>query len=141
MSRTKGSGSSAPHNLKHEKEIVFMEREERVKPIVLTVDGREYTLEFSRESVRFAESRGFDLDDLARFPMTKTYEFFFYAFRMHHKGLPRDKTDQIIDEGFGGVGGIPEGVLERLGKLYAEPFNVHNDDGEDGKKLKVSVEM
>ena len=118
-----------------------MEREEIVKPIILHVDGRDYTLEFSRESVKFAESRGFDLDDLAKFPMTKTYEFFYYAFRMHHKGLPRDKTDAIIDDGFGGVGGIPENLLERLGKLYAEPFNVHGDSGDEGKKLKVTVDM
>ena len=140
MGKAKGRGSSSPHKPKYEKEIDLMEREEVVNPIILKVDGKEYTLEFSRESVKFAESRGFDLDDLSRFPMTKTYEFFYYAFRMHHKGLPRDKTDAIIDDGFGGVGGIPEGVLERLGKLYAEPFNVHSEDNE-GKKLNVSVEM
>lgn len=117
-----------------------MEREERVNPVVLHVDGKDYTLEFSRDSVKFAESRGFDLDDLARFPMTKTYEFFYYAFRKNHKGIPRDMTDKIIDDGFGGVGGIPGELLERLGKLYAEPFNAHTED-EDGKKLKVSVDL
>ena len=35
---------------------------EKVKPLILTDNdtGEKYTLEFSRESVRFAEARGFD---------------------------------------------------------------------------------
>lgn len=47
------------------------EKVERVKPIILRMeDGTEYTLEFSRETVRFAEGRGFVIDDVAKFPMT-----------------------------------------------------------------------
>lgn len=119
------------------------EKVERVKPIVLRMeDGTEYTLEFSRETVRFAEGRGFVIDDVAKFPMTKVYEFFWYAFRMHHKAISREKTDKIIDEDWGGIGGIPAGVLERLGQLYAEPFNtlVDADNGE-AKNARVTVEL
>ena len=44
-----------------------------VKPIFVTdtETGMEYTLEFNRESVAFAERRGFEINDVARFPMTK----------------------------------------------------------------------
>ena len=38
---------------------------EKVKPIILhdTEEEEDYTLEFNRETVRFAEGRGFDIPD------------------------------------------------------------------------------
>lgn len=114
---------------------------EEVRPLVLhdEENGRDYTLEFNRESVRFAESRGFAIEDVDRFPMTKTYELFFYAFRMHHRNVSKEKTDSIID-GWGGVAEIPDGVLERLGMLYAAPFSSLAD--KEGKNpSKVTVEF
>ncbi len=49
-----------------------MENEE-IRPLILHdgESGQDYTLEFSRESVKYAESRGFVIDDVERFPMTK----------------------------------------------------------------------
>ena len=37
---------------------------ERVNPIIIRNEdtGDEYTLEFNRESIRFAEQRGFDIE-------------------------------------------------------------------------------
>lgn len=115
---------------------------EEVRPLILHDEesGQDYTLEFSRESVRFAESRGFVIDDVDRFPMTKTYELFFYAFRMHHRNVSREKTDRIIDEDWGGIGGIPDGVLERLGMLYAAPFGALSD-GKEKNPPKVTVQF
>lgn len=114
---------------------------EQVKPIIIHDAENEidYTLEFNRESVRFAEQRGFDIDDVSKYPMTKIPELFFYAFRMHHKGVARDKTDKIIDNYFGGVAGLPDGLLERLGELYAQPFTSLED--KEGKKGKATIRL
>ena len=111
-----------------------------VKPIILhdVENGVDYTLEFNKDSVKFAESHGFYLGDLERFPMTKIYELFFYAFRMHHKNVAREKTDKFIDEYWGGVGGIPEGVITRLGELYSQPFESTVDDTANPR---LTVEM
>ncbi len=111
---------------------------ENGRPLVLhdTETDMDYVLEFSRETVRWAESRGFKLDDVSNFPMTKIYEFFWYAFRMHHKNISREKTDRIIDD-WGGIENIPDGVLERLGQLYAAPFNTLKDDEERPHKVTV----
>lgn len=116
---------------------------EEVRPLILHDEesGTDYTLEFNRESVKFAESRGFVIDDVDRFPMTKTYELFFYAFRMHHRNVSREKTDKIIDEDWGGIAGIPDGVLERLGMLYAAPFGTLSDGKEDKNPPKVTVQF
>ena len=118
-----------------------MENEE-IRPLILHdgESGQDYTLEFSRESVKYAESRGFVIDDVVRFPMTKIYELFHYAFRMHHKNISREKTDKIIDEDWGGIAGIPDGVLERLGMLYAAPFGTLKDK-EDKNPPKVTVQF
>ena len=114
---------------------------EQVKPIIIhdTENGIDYTLEFNRESVRFAEARGFDVDDVGKYPMTKLPELFFYAFRMHHKNVSREKTDRIL---FDDLGGMPNGMAERLGALYAAPFEaLTNPDESKAKNSKVTVEF
>ncbi len=113
---------------------------EKVKPVILhdEDDGISYTLEFTRESVKFAEQRGFDINDVSRFPMTKLPELFFYAFRAHHKNVSRDKTDKIL---FEKMGGIPDGLIERLGQLYAVPFMALTDEEGEAKNSRVTVEL
>ena len=115
---------------------------ERVKPIILhdEENGIDYTLEFNREAIRFAEARGFDLNDIDKFPMSRIPDLFYYAFRMHHKNVSREKTDRIIFDDWGGIGNLPDGLMERLIMLYAEPFNALNDEGE-GKNPTATVEM
>ena len=109
-----------------------------VKPIIVKDDetGLEFELEFTRESVRFAESRGFKVSEVADYPMTKIPELWYYAFRAHHKNLPRAKTDALLD----GLGGIPNGLLERLGELYAAPFEALTD-GQTDENPRVTVTL
>lgn len=116
------------------------ERNERIKPIILrdAESGDEYTLEFNRESVRFAEARGFDINDVAKYSMTKLPELFFYAFRMHHKNVSREKTDRIL---FDDLGGMPEGMAERLGALYGVPFEALINTEDSAKNPKMTVEF
>ncbi len=113
-----------------------------VKPITLTdkTDNTTYTLEFNRASVEFAEQRGFKIEDVADYPMTKLPELFFYAFRMHHKNVAREKTDKILFS----LGGIPEGMVDRLAELYQLPFNalsVVDEDTEERKNSNWKVEF
>lgn len=111
---------------------------ERVKPLILhdNENNVDYTLEFNRESVMFAESKGFVLDEVEKIPMTRVYELFYYSFRMHHRNVPREKTDRIIDE-WGGLLGIPDGVLERLAALYMATFGTLKDKEANPPKVTV----
>ena len=113
---------------------------EQVKPITLhdAEAGIDYVLEFNRESVKFAEARGFDIDDVGRYPMTKLPELFFYAFRMHHKNVSREKADRIL---FDDLGGMPSGMAERLGALYAAPFEALTNNDNKAKNSKMTVEF
>lgn len=125
------------------KEINEVQENERVKPIVLhdADEQRDYTLEFDLESVRFAQARGFDSDDIAKFPVIKTEELFYYAFRKNHKNVSKEKTDKILWNKLGGIGNLPEGFLERLIMLYYDPINAVKNAEETGKNASMTVEM
>ena len=116
-----------------------MESAKTVKPIIIhdADNNMDYTLEFNRESIRFAEARGFVMADVDRFPMTKLPELFYYAFRMHHKNISRERTDRIF---FDELGGLSEEAATRLGELYAVPYEALNG-GNESKNSKVTVEL
>ena len=117
------------------------EMNEQVKPIVLhdEENKKDYTLEFDRETVQWCEQRGFKIEDVGDYSLTKVPELFFYAFRMHHKNISRERTDRIL---FEDLGGLPKGMLERLIQLYAAPYEALNA-ARDGaaKNPKMTVEF
>ena len=109
-----------------------------VRPIVIKDEenGKEYTLEFNRESIAFSETKGFDINDIEKKPMTRIPELFYYAFRMHHRNVSREKTDAILD-----TIGWNEKLLTRLGELYAAPFNTLLAGDDEPKNPKMTVEF
>lgn len=119
---------------------------ERVSPVRMTDNdtGNSYELDFCRESVKFAENRGFKVDDVGDYPATKWPELFYYSFRMHHRNLSRQQTDAILDK----FGGMTTSLLGRLVDLYNQAI-VSNSDGapvfqteEDAaKNSRVTVEF
>ena len=115
-----------------------MATKERVNPVILrdSEDGKVYTLEFDRETVLWAEqTRDFSVQDLSRLPMSKIYEFFWLSFRMHHKNVAKEKTDKIIDS-WGGIRHLPDGLMERLGELWAQAYDMG-----DANPQRVTVEL
>lgn len=115
--------------------------EERIQPIRITDNetGNVYELDFNRESIRFAEARGFDPDEISKYPVTRIPELWYYAFRMHHKNLAREKTDAMLEK----LGGLSPAMIERLGMLYNQAGLVHTlSTNEDiAKNERVTVEM
>ena len=94
---------------------------ERVKPIILKLNDDEgnvtdeYTLEFNRETIKFAEARKFDIDDVSKYPMTKIPELFWYAFRWHHPSMSKARSGRW-NCNTGGIRGrftVTKGILYR----------------------------
>ena len=114
--------------------------EDRVKPVIIhdTENNRDYTLEFNRDSIKFAEARGFVIDDVDKYKMTKIPEFFWYAFRMHHPSVSLAQAEKLLDR----AGGLSEALGRRLGELWAVPFEAlaPEEDG-DEKNVTVTVEL
>lgn len=110
-----------------------------VKPIIIRDNehNKEYTLEFNRDTVKFAEQRGFVLADVDRFPMTKLPEFFWYAFRMHHPSFSLGQAEKLLDR----MGGMSDALGRRLGELWAVPYESLNSNDGDEKNGAVTVEL
>ena len=83
------------------------------------------------------------MDDLDRYPQTKVREFFYYAFRMHHKNLAKANTDKFLEKWWGEVGDIPEEIMLRLAELWAQTFVTITDEenGDEPKKQRATIEM
>lgn len=99
-----------------------------------------YELDFSRESIIFAEARGFEPEDVAKTPVTKIPEFWFYAFRKNHKNLARSKTDALLEK----LGGLTDTMIERLLLLYnqaAMANNIFQKEEDLEKNAKMAVEL
>ena len=116
------------------------ETKELAKPIRLVDNetGEAYILEFDRDTVRWAEQRGFDPDMVTKFPMTVGADFFFYAFRMHHRNIARDKTDKILFDYLGGINETTGKILARLMELYYQTFDTLADKAENPR---IAVEL
>lgn len=113
----------------------------KVKPLIIRDTEKntpKYTLEFNRDSVAWAERRGFKVHEVADYPVTGVADLFFYAFRMHHKGITHDMTDAILAE----IGGWnAEGLLKRLMALYDAGMDSLNEAGGEEKNAKYALEL
>ncbi len=114
---------------------------ERINSVKLTDNstGVTYELDFNRESVVFAEGRGFDVTQVPTYPVTGLADLFYYSFRMHHRSVARDKTDKLLKR----MGGMAESLATRLMSLYvqAQTSNSILTGEEAAKNSEVTVEL
>ena len=92
--------------------------------INLTHKDKDYTLEFSRQSVKTMEQQGFVLDELTSKPMTMLPMLFQGAFIMHHKGAVKRKEMDEIYKGIKDRSALMEALME----MYAETLSTLMDD-------------
>lgn len=86
--------------------------------------GKEYTLEYTRESIKQMEREGFVADDIVSKPMTTLPRLFAGAFKAHHKFDAKQKVIDEMFELFTNKGAL----LEKLAEMYHEPFEELMDD-------------
>lgn len=120
----------------------IIDMQEHIQPARLTDDktGQVYELDFSRESIVFAERNKFKLDEAIEFPVTGMRDLFYYSFRKNHRNVPREKTDKMIERWGGGV---PEKLVKRLIQLYqqAQASNAINVDEDAEKNSGLTLEL
>ena len=86
--------------------------------------GKEYTLEYTRESVKQMEREGFKGEDIINKPMNTLPKLFAGAFKAHHKF---DVKQKQIDEMFE-LFKNKQALVEKLAEMYAEPMEALMDD-------------
>ena len=90
-------------------------------------NGKKYTLEYTRESVRQMEREGFVANDIVDKPLLTLPKLFAGAFKAHHKHDAKPKT---IDEMFDLLTN-KSALIEKLAEMYAEPMEALMDDCAD----------
>ena len=86
--------------------------------------GKEYTLEYTRETIKQMEREGFVAEDVANKPMLTLPKLFAGAFKAHHKFDAKQKVIDEMFERFTNKGAL----LEKLAEMYHEPFEALMDD-------------
>lgn len=103
--------------------------------INFTYDGRDYTLEFTRKSVKAMEDRGFVAARFAEAPMSVLPELFAGAFIANHKFLKRETIDEIFEKMTD-----KQMLIDTLSRMYNEPLAALMEDGDEGNGIKWMTE-
>ena len=98
------------------------------KQLTFNYDGTDYTLEYTKDSVRTMERNGFVADDLFAKPMSLLPELFAGAFLAKHRWNKRAKIDEIFDH----MTNRAE-LLAKLVEMYREPMEAIMKDPEDSE--------
>ena len=97
-----------------------------MKQITFEFEGKDYTLEYTKNTVRQMERRGFVADEIATKPMTVIPDLFAGAFLSKHPQLKREKIDKIYDSMNG-----KQRLIRALTEMYNETIECLIDEGED----------
>ena len=87
-------------------------------------ENKEYTLEFTRESIKQMEREGFVTGDILNKPMNTLPKLFAGAFKAHHRFDTKQKKIDEIFELFTNK----QALVEKLAEMYSEPLETLMDD-------------
>ncbi len=104
--------------------------------IHLKADGKEYTLEFTRETVKSMERQGFNINDISSKPVTAVEALFVGSFLAHHPTVKRDKVITLYYK-------VPDknGLMAKLSEMYSEPVSALFDEPEDGGNVSWTADV
>lgn len=104
------------------------------KTIQFVYKDKEYTLEFTRRTIRRMEDEGFVPSEIDRKPATMIPMLFAGAFRAHHALI----KPELIDEIFASIGD-KENLIMTLAEMYNEPLMAMVEEPETGKNVSWTV--
>jgi hypothetical protein len=94
------------------------------KQLNFEFEGKDYTLEFTRESIKQMEREGFVAGDILNKPMNTLPKLFAGAFKAHHRFDTKQKKIDEIFEKFKNK----QALIEKLAEMYSEPMETLMDD-------------
>ena len=97
--------------------------------ITISFNDRNYTLEYTRNSVKQMEQQGFVLDQISDKPMTMVPLLVRGAFLKHHRNIKPSEVDNIYEHLNDKVGSEEEsGFIQVLLEMYAETVTTLTDN-------------
>ena len=102
------------------------------KNLTFEIDNTEYTLEFTRRTVKDMESEGFSIRAMRDRPVTLYPVLFAGAFKCHHRGIKKETIDHIYNR-------LPnkEDLAESLLVMYNSAVDTLFEEPEDNEKKVV----
>ena len=94
------------------------------KQLNFEFENKEYTLEFTRDSIKQMEREGFVAGDILNKPMSTVPKLFAGAFKAHHRFDTKQKKIDEIFEKFTNK----QALIEKLAEMYSEPMETLMDD-------------
>lgn len=94
--------------------------------IEFNYEGRDYTLEYTRETVKEMEKQGFVASKVLEAPVSMLPELFAGAFKAHHKYVNRKVIDAIFDKMTN-----KRALVDKLSQMYSETISTLMEDGEE----------
>lgn len=101
------------------------------KTMQIKYAGKEYTLEFTRASVRKMFRDGFDIENVTKDPFV-VFDLFKYAFLAHAPNASEDEIAAIYSKVKN-----KQSLLEKLAYMYRDPIETLLDEPEDGDEGNV----
>lgn len=95
--------------------------------------NKEYTLEFTRETVKQMEREGFKSEDVVHKPMLTLPKLFAGAFKAHHRfDVKQKNTDEMLE-----LFKNKQALFEKLVEMYSEPLEtlMDNDSVDEGNAI------
>lgn len=105
------------------------------KTINFTIDGENYTLEFTRQTIITTEGMGFSLNKIGDQPVGMTELLWKGAFLAHHDTLTIGKVEALYEK-------IDKhGLLDALIELYRAPIEslFEEDEGNSKNVVKWTI--
>ena len=99
------------------------------KQINFTYEGKDYTLEFTRRTIKQMEDEGFVARNIDDRPMTLLPALFAGAFKAHHRFV----KPEVIDEIYANMPNKDK-LIEKLAEMYNEPIISLMQEPEDTAK-------
>lgn len=98
------------------------------KQIIFSHDGKEYTLEFTRRTIKQMEDEGFVARNIDDRPMTLLPALFAGAFKAHHRFVKQELIDEIYSH-------MPnkEDLIGKLAEMYNEPIMALVEEPEESE--------
>lgn len=84
--------------------------------ITFEYEGQKYELEFTANSIKAMDRKGFDFTNMDKHPLTLGEDLFVGAFIAHHPTVPEKKRKEI----FNSMAGSYQEITETLVKMVSE---------------------
>lgn len=101
------------------------------KTLKFEFEGKDYCLEYTRETVRQMEREGFRSADVLDKPMISLPKLFAGAFKAHHRFGTKPET---IDRIFNALKD-KDALLEKLAEMYNAPMEELLDEPSEGNAI------